>query len=558
MISAFRVLILGAFAPLAFCQTPQVPPAPTSSVEGIVVKAGTSEPLKKAWVTLRKAEGAGTSPGALTDAAGQFALKDVEPGRYRLGVERNGYVRQEYGQKGPDSPGTILDISPGQEIRDIQVAMTPSGVLSGRVYDDDAEAVVNANVTVLKFIYHEGKRELRPTGFAQTNDLGEYRIFGLAPGSYYVSATFGGWGRPPLAGGAKEAGKGASGDEMGFAPTYYPGSNDLGRAIPVELRAGEELPGLDINLLSTRAVRVRGRILNPATGKGEARAWIMLMQRDSKVRSFSASAQTSVNNPQGEFELRGVVPGSYTLMANSFTGEEVYHARIPVEVGPADVDGLIVPLGKGTEIPGRVRWEASDQSNSDSKVRVMLRSREELFMMLGSMRETKPDGSFLLKNIADGEYRVEVEGAPEDCYLRSALLGGEEVLSTGVSISAGRVPGPLEVTLNCAGGTLEGTVINEQQSPATGANIVLVPDTERRGMPHLFKTTTSDQYGRFSIRGIAPGEYKAFAWEKIESGAYQDPDFLRRYEGEGKPVTAGEGSRLSVQLTLVLAEKPPE
>ncbi len=560
MISAFRILILGAFVPLAFGQTTQVPPASTGSVEGTVVNASTREPLKKAWVTMRKEGGQapGTTLGNLTDATGRFALKNVEPGRYHLSAERNGFVRQMHGQQGPDSPETILNISPGQAIRDIQIAMIPSAVISGRVYDDDSEAVVNASVTVLKFIYHEGKRELRPAGSAQTNDLGEFRIFGLAPGSYFISATFAGWGRPPLAGGANTASKGSPDDEMGFAPTYYPGSNDLARAIPVEVRAGEELPGLDINLLSTRAVRVRGRIISPVTGKGEARAWIMLMQRDSKVRSFSASATTSVNNPQGEFEIRGVVPGSYTLIANSFTGEEVYQARIPLEVGPSDIDGLIIPLGKGAEIPGRVRWEGAEPSNADHKLRVMLMSREELFMMMGSMKEPKPDGSFALKNIADGEYRVQLEGAPEDCYLRSALLGGEDVLASGVSISAGRVPGSLEIVMNCAGGILEGSVVGEELRPVSGVTVVLVPESERRMIPHLFKATTADQYGRFSIKGIAPGEYKAFAWDKAESGAYQDPEFMRRYESEGKPVTVGEGGRFSVQLSLIMAEKPQE
>jgi protocatechuate 3,4-dioxygenase beta subunit len=554
MSSAFRALMFVALAPLALCQTTPPPPAPTGSVEGIVIRADTREPLKKAWVTVRMVEGPGKSSGVLTDATGRFELTDIEPGRYRLRVERNGYVSQAYGQQGPRMPGTILSISPGQTVRDIQVAMIASGVLSGHIYDDDAEPVVNAQVSVLSFRYREGRRELLPMWGGPTNDLGEFRIYGLAPGSYYVSATFRGRGRPPLAGGSSAAGGAGSGEEMGYAPTYYPGTNDIGRAIPLDLKSGDKVPGLDFNLLSTRAVRVRGRILNPATGKGESRVMVMIVPRESKVRSFSPSTQAYVNNPQGEFELRGVVPGSYTLIANSSAGDETYQARIPLEVGPTDIDGLIVPLGKGAEIAGRVRWESGSELNSDRTIHVGLTAREFGFEMWRRVPDVKKGGSFVLKNVVDGEYRVGIYGAPEDCYLQSARLGGDDVLTNGVSISVGRTPGPLEIAINCAGAILEGSVADEEFKPVTGANVVLVPDTERREMPHLFKTTTTDQYGGFSIRGIAPGEYKAFAWERIERGAYQDPEFLRRFEGDGKTVTVKEGERLVVQLPLIPAE----
>jgi len=551
---AFRVLMLAAWAPLALCQTTQPPPVPKGSVVGTVIRADTREPLKKAWVSVHKIEGQGKSTGVLTDASGRFELTDIEPGRYRLSVQRNGYVSQAYGRRGSDQPGTILSISPGQTVRDIQVAMTTAGVLTGRIYDDDGEPVVNSQVFALSFTYREGRREPLPRGFGQTNDLGEFRIYGLAPGSYYVSATFSGWGRPPLAAGRGVASRGDSADEMGYAPTYYPGTNDIGRAIPIELKGGEEMAGLDFSLMAARAVRVRGRILNSATGKGEVQAWVMLMPRESKVRSFSPSAQTNVNDPEGEFELRGVVPGSYMLIARSSGGDDAYQARIPIEVGPTDVDGLIVPLGKGAEIAGRVRWEGMSASNPDHSIRVGLNPREIGLMMWGSRPEVKPDGSFALKNVMDGDYRVDVAGAPEDCYLQSARMGGDDVLASGVSISVGRVPGPLEIVINCAGAILEGSVADQNLKPVTGASVVLVPDTERRAMSHLFKTTTTDQYGAFTIRGIAPGEYKAFAWEKLEMGAYQDPEFLRRFEGDGKVVTVKEGEKLSVQLSLIPSE----
>ena len=179
------------------------------TVEGLVLKAGTEEPLKKAWLTLRLEGTQSQSFSATTDATGRFTLKDIEPGRYRLSVERNGYVRQEYGQRG-SSP------------------MVPAAVIAGRISDEEGEAAAGAVVQVMRFTYMRGKRELLPAGFDRADDLGEYRIYGLAPGKYYVSATlvpgmfsFGGMLPGRLTG---------SRPEESYPPTFYPGTNDAGRA----------------------------------------------------------------------------------------------------------------------------------------------------------------------------------------------------------------------------------------------------------------------------------------------------------------------------------------
>ena len=171
------------------------------------------------------------------------------------------------------------------------------------------------------------------------------------------------------------------------------------------------------------------------------------------------------------------------------------------------------------------------------------------------MMTVNPDATFTFKNVADGDYSVRVGDTPEDCFLSSATIRGEDVLGAGLTISGGRSPGELDITLNCAGAILEGAVATELGAPAPGATVALVPEGERRVMSHLFKTASSDQYGRFEIKGVAPGNYRLFAWDRIESGAYQDPEFLRRYELQGKPLTVGEGHKLEIQLELISTGK---
>jgi hypothetical protein len=165
----------------------------------------------------------------------------------------------------------------------------------------------------------------------------------------------------------------------------------------------------------------------------------------------------------------------------------------------------------------------------------------------------KADGSFLFPNVSDGEYRVDAWDLPEDCYLKSARLGGESVLETGLKVSSGQAAGSLEIVLSSPGGRVEGVVTKEGQ-PFGGGHVVLVPEASRRTQMRLFKLASTDQYGRFILRGIAPGEYKLFAWEELESGAYQDPDFLKRYEDQGETLRITENGRHAIQLKLIASE----
>lgn len=524
---------------------------PTGTIEGRVVRAADGEPLRKAWVTARKAQGEGRAIRAYTDAMGRFVLKDLEPAQYRLWVDRNGYVSQPYGQVGSRGMGATITLGPGQSLRGIEVRMIPAGSVSGRVYDEDGEPMASARIEALRYMYSEGKRSLVPGNMGMTNDLGEYRIFGLGPGRYYLRVTYAPWDRPALAG-SKPGVETEPGTESAYAPTYYPGTNDLARAAALDLSTGEELVGMDFNLLPTHSVKIRGRVFNAAAGKPGYRAMVALMPRDVTVRTFGFSSENFVDDPQGNFEIRGVTPGSYFLTVNSWDGEKSYTARVPVDVGAADLEGVNVTVNARVDIPGRLQWEGLGQAKA-SDVSINLQPRQEMMWSSGGSGNVKADGRFTLKNVGDGEYRVVISGEPEDCYLKSARYGGEDTPEDGVTISGGKLAGSLEVVLDCSGARVEGDVLKDQ-APFSGAHVVLVPEPDRRGQTELYRETTTDQYGRFVLRGIAPGKYKAFAWEQVEYGAYQDPDFLKSYEDHGEPVEVGEGGRQTLQLKLIPAD----
>jgi hypothetical protein len=516
------------------------------TIEGVVLKSTTGQPLKRALITTQRMGASDSQHTARTDPGGRFVLKDLEPGEYNLWVNRDGYLGMGYGQEVPNGPGKLLKLAPGQQKKDLVFRLIPTGAIIGRVYDEEGEPISGVGVQALRFTFFNGHRRLDPVMGTSTNDLGEYRLAGLPPDKYFVGATY----DQPDPGGedAPEA----------YAPLYYPGTSDPGGAAQVNVQAGGETP-VDFNLAPVPAVRVRGRIVSAALNRPGIGVNITLVRRQTGGPNFQG--QPSVNLPQGAFEIRNVPPGSYTLMAQMWDNGKQYNALEPLEVGSADVEGITLQPTLGSKIRGRVRVEGatepgSTQGNAQVNVGGLQVSLQPLDPLpIGVQPATiEADGSFVLKDVPDGSYALNLCCLPQDLYLKAVRLGGDDVLDAGLTLSQGRPAGSLEIAVSAAGGHIDG-VVQRDQKPFLGATVVLAPDANRRGLTRLYSAALSDQQGRFTLGSIPPGDYELFAWEKAEEGAYVDPDFLRRYEGRGKTLHVDEGGKLKVDLELIPAEE---
>ena len=525
------------------------------TIAGQVQNAATEEPLRKANLILRRAEPANPmnpppSYSTVSDAGGKFAMKDIEPGKYRLSVNRTGFVASEYGAHGPMRPGGTLTLAPGQKIEDLVFRLTPHAVITGRVLDEDGEPVAYAQVQPMRYRYVNGRRQLTAYGGASTNDLGEYRIFGLAPGRYYLSATY----RPPMMFEPAVDRSASQQPEEGYVPTYYPGAIDPARAVAIDAAAGAQLRGIDFSLSKTRTVRVRGRVTGAARA-GRAPVSIMLLPRD-RMGSFSMPSRPTRADAQGNFEIRGAVPGAYVLVANFYDGEKNIMGRQTVDVGNSDVENVAVAIVPPIEIAGQVRADG-DKPVSFSDVRVALRASDMGEVMFGQSAEgrVKEDGSFTLPNVSLGRFTVIVFGQPDGYYVRSIRMGDEDVQDSGLDVTGGSA-GPIAIVLSPGAGQVEGTVVDAQQQSVPSASVVLIPkDAKRRAEVQSYKNTTTDQYGRFTLKNLDPGDYKLFAWEDIEYGAYMDPDFMKPVEEKGESITLRKDSKETVQLKVIPAEE---
>jgi protocatechuate 3,4-dioxygenase beta subunit len=534
------VLLLLA-GPAQAAQKPVLNPSDQCTVQGVVLKAGTGEALRKAIVEIWQDGGARQGSDTATDSTGRFELKNLEPGRYRLSVQRNGYVRQEYGQTLPDGPGSILSLSPGEKLSDITIQLIPAAVISGHVYDEDGEPVQGAQVFTLRSVYANGQRELARAGEARTNDLGEFRIYGLAPGQYILEADK----QPRLFSVLK--------GEPGYVPIYYPGVSDSGSAAPITVRAGDEFSSADINLQSTQTVTLRGHVVSGLSGGPALHAQIYLVTQGSSTAGSHVSSQSFVSDPQGGFELRGVAPGAYFLYAYLYEGGRGELARQPLEVAAADLDGINLIVAPGVDVKGRVRVEGKVDASVGS-IQVSLSPKNIRLFFAGVPNDTvKSDGSFLLKNVFDDEYEILVDGLSGNYFVKSARWSGTDALTSGVRIGPTQTSNLLDILVSPDGARIDGVVSSDHQ-PFPGARVTLVPDPPHRREGRLFAATSTDQLGHFVLEGIAPGDYKLFAWESIEPGAYKSSDFLLPFENRAESVHITEGSSLSVQLDLIPAK----
>jgi protocatechuate 3,4-dioxygenase beta subunit len=531
-------LTAGVFAGVLALSAFQAAPAPVksgapklASIEGKVIHALSNDALKKVTVLLaRSGGGPAAQLSAETDEKGAFTFHDLEPGRYQMYAERTGFARQAYGARRNALQGTSLALTAGQEMKELVFKLSPNAVISGCVLDEDGDPLPNAPVMALRTIYQRGKKQFIPLGAVQTNDVGEYRLASLMAGKYLVSATFRNTGMG-LAGASSKPPE-PDKPEPGYTTGFYPNSTDPVFAGPVEVAVGGEMRSIDVRMAKVKAFRVKGKV---AEGLTQGKTLIVLLTPKGAGITGMVTRQMAIGQSDGTFELKGVPPGSYNLTATT-DGMSTLGAAREV-VADQHIGGLRIEAATPLEIQGTVTVEGKPGVDL-KKVQVTLESVEMLNL---NPPKGKPeeDGKFTLKGVAPDRYRVNASG-PDGVYLKSVQYAGQDVGEDGADLSSA---GKLEIAMAQDGAQVEGAVSDADGNAVPGATVVLIPSSRKWA---LFKEMTSDQNGRFQFKSVPPGDYKLIAWADIEPGAYQDPEFLKDYEGKAELLTLKENDRKMV------------
>jgi hypothetical protein len=498
-----------------------------AKVEGRVVDSLRGEAVRKATVILRAHDpDQGISFADETGGDGRFSIDDVEPGEYAIFAERPGYSFQSNGATGAPPPSVKVE---KDQVKDVVIRLTPLGVIAGRVLDADGDPVRDATVSALRRQYVAGKKQLRIVEQVQSNDSGDFRLFGLRAGTFYLRAN--------------RFRRGTVTPESGF--TYYPGTSDESHAGPIELQAGTQLRGFDIRLQAAGVYSIRFEFpqADQAEFGNSPPAGFLLNGQGFVGRGAMRSSKGLV--------FEEVPPGSYDVVV--IQGSEVgkpRYARQPVDVVSADVDLGTMNFLPAVDFFGSVRVEGGVLRDLD-KLSIQLQSGHPIPLMGPSSGEVKQDGSFLLKDVAPGVYEVSINGARE-AYLKSMRLGGKQLTDRKVDL-ASESSGPFVVVLGADAGQIEGSVGNAKGGPTVRARVNAIAYGDHLGRTDLHRFAFTDDKGEFSIHNVAPGDYKIFAWEDVPVGAPQDPDFRKPFEKRAVTVRMPPNGHEKVQVTAIAA-----
>jgi hypothetical protein len=372
-------------------------------------------------------------------------------------------------------------------------------------------------------------------------------MVGLPPGEYYLRV---------------QSGQNLAQDEGHDAQMfYYPGVVRTAEAIPIELR-DRDATGIDIRTPRTPAFKVSGtlvdpmRILDSRERPANNTFYLVSAEPDNLDEPEALYVPNVGTETPGEssFEIRGVFPGAYYLYA--MTGQPRLVTRTIVQVQDHDVKGLRMVFSPRSDVKGRIRVDGNISTKGwDMAIAV---SPDELIpLLIGNSGGPSEAGriapnEFTLRGLIDDvRYTPVLSGLPSDAYVADVLQGGISIFNNGSGIRSNAVDGPIEIVVSLQGGIIEGIVRNASGVGVALAGAVLIPSSPRRGTMQLYKEVRTDASGQFRFRGVAPGEYKVFAWSVMPRGrAYMNEGFLAPYESRGVSVRVTAGATYTVDASV--------
>jgi hypothetical protein len=532
----------------------ETPPKGSAVMKGQVLTAGTGAPVRRAQVRATSMEGRGGGVTS-TDASGNFEIKELPAGRYSVGVTKGGYVAAQFGQRRPGEPGTPIELVDGQTAEKVNFVLSRGSVISGKIVDDGGEPVSGTNVQAMRYQFMSGTRRLVPGGGEgsndRTDDQGTFRLYGLAPGDYYISAN--NRSNQFMAPGMTNT------EAEGFAPTYYPGTPNISEATRVTVKAGQEMNAASFALIVARMARIRGRATN-SSGEPVTNAMLMLTPAEPGMAFGSMNMMNAMVAGDGSFQFANVAPGRYTLNVrpSGMATANSEMAALPVTVGNDDIDNLLITTSIGATARGVVVTDDGSQPTfRPDQVSIFPGPMDPMagMMVFNGQNRINDDFTFELTGLSDRRLiRASVgQAMTTGWYFKAALFDGQDITDSGMEFTPGRSYDGLQVVFTRKVTDLSGLLTDDKNKPVLDATVVIFPaDSQRWTLSSRFiRTARPDTNGRFNLKGLPPlDDYMIIAVQNLESGQGSDPDFLTRARDEAKPLSLTEGETKNFDLKL--------
>jgi protocatechuate 3,4-dioxygenase beta subunit len=526
-------------------------PRGTAILRGQIVAADSGVPIRRAQVRVTSPE-ARESRIATTDAQGRFEIRELPAGRYTMTASKGGFVTLQYGQRRPSESGTPIELGDGQTIDKVAIALPRGSVLGGRITDEFGEPIANASVTAWRYAYQGGARRLAPAPGANTRDTtddqGHYRLFGLPPGEYYVSAT--------LRSGGPEV-TDPMGEPSGYAATYYPGTTNIAEAQRVTLAVSQENVGVHFGLIATRLVRVSGQVIMSDGAPASNGNVILVPMSSSGGRAMIMQQGGAANriDRDGTFRVPSVAPGRYQLQTRAMTNQNVELARMDLAVGSENVDGITLVTSPGAIITGAVVSDTGEPFDfRASQLQVSARSASLNPQGPGPGGGTTrlgDDFTFTVRNVSDAV--LIRTSTPEGWLLKSVFVNGQDITDTPMEFPSGQTVSGVQVVMTKRIASVSGAVTDLRGNPALDATVVVFPADDKLWtfQSRFVRTARPDQDGRYRIGALpSPEQYLVVAVQGLEDGQAGDPEFLATVQDTAAKFELAEGETKAVDVKL--------
>jgi hypothetical protein len=551
----------------------------TGRLRGKVVAGDTGAVLRRAQVRISSPD-IGTKT-AFTDTQGRYEFKDLPAGRFTISVSKSGFVTMQYGQHRPFEPGRPIELTDAQVLEKADVALPRGSAVSGRILDEFGEPVADANVMAMRMQYAGGKRRLVPSGRQSvSNDLGQFRLFGLPPGEYYVSATTRTLDTMmmDMIGAMSGGGPTGSNNTSGYAATYYPGTPNAAEAQRLSLSVGQEMSSIDIQMQPVRLARITG-VASRSDGTPMSGALVMMMPTMKEAMAFFPGG-TSRTDKDGNFTLSGVAPGEYSIQIQSMaalmsaasqvmsmvgsdspaaaplsTPTEREFATATVTVAGDDITGLVVTGTRGAKATGRIVFEGGQKPDNVASLRLIAAPTDgdlPATAAVFGMSSVKEDGAFEIDSLV-GARLFRVVNPPKGWHLNHVTHEGADVTDEGYKFKPGETIDGFEIVLTARQQTITGSVTNDKGEPAKEYTVVVFPDDQQKwpGLDSRWMSAArADQQGQFRVSSLPPGTYFALAVEYVEQDQWRDPEWLARAAKIATKFTLDEGATKTLELKL--------
>lgn len=567
--------LLFALGHSASAQQP-APPGPQAT--GVIAGRLTTDsgaPLRKAQLRLLQ-PATRASRTTTSDGEGRYIFANLPAGDYTLNASKAGYLETVYGARRPGatSTGRSIVLAANQKLEKIDMVVARGSVITGTILDEFGDPAYNTPVRALRVSYQNGAKNLSVGGnAATTDDRGMYRIAGLMPGEYLVSAT----PRDTVTAAAAQSEAvremqqkmAASGKDPGFTMTppppvnpagyvsiYYPGTPAGASAGTVAVGPAQEVSGIDIKLQVIQTASITGRVTSTEPTLPQTRLQLM----DASMPVNQVGIWWRDMRPDGTFAFHGLVPGSYILNGAGTPGGQPGMAggdmwgRVEVAADPRAPSQVTLPMQRGITVSAAFAQDNLPPGFDSAKARVSLypiSSPTDWEMPVYSMPRDA-NGRHTVQNVLPGQFQFRVLGLPDGWALESAIFDGRDTADLNLQIDGSRNIAGVELKLTSRRAEIGGTLTNATGAPVSDYHVILFPSDRRFWVPqsrriHLAQPGPD---GRFQFRMLPPGDYRIAALAEIEPGRHFDPEWLSQIIGAGIAVQLTDGDKRTQDIRI--------